>query len=58
MLIVKWTDEAKTGLYTLLAFIAERNPVAAEALLQRMRVGYPVSGTSLSIPARQGERDA
>lgn len=36
MLIVKWTDEAKTGLYTLLAFIAERNPVAAEALLQRI----------------------
>lgn len=34
MLIVKWTDEAKTGLYTPLAFIAERNPLAAEALLQ------------------------
>ncbi|CAI1131580.1 Toxin RelE4 [Serratia quinivorans] len=36
MLTVKWTDEAKTGLYTLIAFIAEQNPVAAESLMQRI----------------------
>lgn len=36
MLPIKWTDEAKTDLYSLIAFIAEENPYAAESLLQRL----------------------
>lgn len=35
MLPIKWTDEAKTDLYTLIAFIAEENPYAAESLLEQ-----------------------
>lgn len=37
MLPIKWTDEAKTDLYTLIAFIAEENPYAAESLLQQIQ---------------------
>lgn len=33
MLPIKWTDEAKTDLYALIAFITEENPYAAESLL-------------------------
>jgi len=36
MLPIKWTDEAKTDLYTLIAFIAEENPYAAESLLEQI----------------------
>lgn len=36
MLPVKWTDDAKTALYTLIRFIAEQNPFAAESLLHRI----------------------
>lgn len=55
MLTVKWTDEAKTGLYTLLAFIAERNPLAVEALLQRIEESViPLA----ELQTRQGERDS
>lgn len=36
MLPIKWTDEAKTDLYALIAFIAEDNPYAAEQLLHRI----------------------
>lgn len=36
MLSIKWTDEAKTDLFTLIAFIAEENPYAAESLLLRI----------------------
>lgn len=36
MLTVKWTDDAIHDLYTLIAFVAEQNPFAAEALMQRI----------------------
>jgi toxin ParE1/3/4 len=36
MLPVKWTDNARTALYTLIGFIAEQNPFAAESLLHRI----------------------
>ncbi|WP_159567319.1 type II toxin-antitoxin system RelE/ParE family toxin [Budvicia diplopodorum] len=36
MLPIKWTDEAKTDLYSLIAFIAKENPYAAESLLHRL----------------------
>lgn len=36
MLSIKWTDEAKRDLFTLIAFIAEENPFASESLLLRI----------------------
>ncbi|ARB82655.1 MULTISPECIES: type II toxin-antitoxin system RelE/ParE family toxin [Yersinia] len=36
MLPIKWTDEAKTDLYALIAFITEENPYAAESLLHQL----------------------
>jgi addiction module RelE/StbE family toxin len=36
MFSIKWTDEAKTDLFTLIAFIAQENPFAAESLLHRI----------------------
>lgn len=58
MLTVKWTDEAKTGLYTLLAFIAERNPLAAEALLQRIEEPVIPLAEHPYLFRPQGERDS
>lgn len=37
MLTVKWTDEARKQLLTLIGFIAEENPTAAESLLERLQ---------------------
>ncbi|MBT0725988.1 type II toxin-antitoxin system RelE/ParE family toxin [Rosenbergiella australiborealis] len=36
MLPVKWTDNARVSLYTLIGFIAEQNPFAAKSLLHRI----------------------
>lgn len=36
MFSIKWTDEAKTDLFTLIAFIAQENPFAAESILHHI----------------------
>lgn len=37
MLTVKWTDEARKQLLTIIGFIAEENLTAAESLLKRLQ---------------------